>query len=318
MRIPLILAATLTLACQGGAKPTDSGAAAADGADGTAGDDGTDGTDGTGGTDNPWEGHALLEEGRLYNIAHRGGANLWPEHTLVAFQGAADAGADVLEIDLWSTSDGVLVVMHDDTVDRTTDGTGAVKGLTFDELRALDAGYHFTTDGGATHPYRGTGIQVPTLDEVLAAHPDALFNLEIKQQSPSIIAPVIAAVRDAGIEEQVVLGSFYDTVTAEVRNQAPEILTVFGTAEGLELYSLAEEYEDIYTPPTALFAAPVEYSGLEMTAELVAKSHRVGVNIHAWTVNDRDEMNRVLDMGVDGIITDDPVTLQEVLAERAR
>lgn len=299
----------LATGCAGSGASSDSAA----GADGTA----ADGSDGTGGSD-PWEGHAFLEDGRVYNVAHRGGANLWPEHTLVAFQGAADAGADVLEIDLWATSDGVLVVMHDDTVDRTTNGEGAVKGFTFDELRALDAGYHFTTDGGATTPYRGQGLTVPTFDEVIAAHPDALFNVEIKQQSPSLITPVIDAIRAAGIEDQVILGSFYDTVTAEIRAQAPEILTVFGTAEGLELYQLNEDYEDTYEPPTVLFAAPVEFSGLVMTPDLVDKAHRVGVNIHAWTVNERSEMERVLDMGVDGIITDDPVTLAEVLAERGQ
>lgn len=307
---PVVLLLGLCSACTG-ADP------APGGADSSPAVDGSDASDGSsGGGDGPWAGHALLEEGRIYNIAHRGGAWLWPEHTAVAFQGAADAGADVLELDLHATSDGVIVVLHDDTVDRTTDGTGAVKGMTFAELRALDAGYAFSTDDGATHPYRGQGIQVPSLDEILEAHPGALFNLEIKQQDPNIVAETIALVRAHGLEERVVLGSFYDAVTREIRDSAPEILTVFGTQEGLELYQLAAAYEDSYVPPTALFAAPVEYAGLAMTAELVDKAHRVGVNIHAWTVNEPDEMVRVLDMGVDGIITDDPVTLGAILAER--
>jgi glycerophosphoryl diester phosphodiesterase len=203
-------------------------------------------------------------------------------------------------------------------VDRTTDGAGAVKTMTFDELRALDAGYPFTQDGGATYPYRGTGVQVPTLEEVLAAHPDMLFNIEIKQQSPSIVDETVATIEAAGLADRVILGSFYDGVTREIREVAPDILTVMGTLEGMELYNLAEVYEDTYQAPTPLFAAPVEFSGLVMTEDLVAKANRVGVHIHAWTVNDRAEMEAVFDMGAEGIITDDPVTLADVIAGRSR
>lgn len=297
----------LLICCTGDGKSTDSSDSGLD--SGSADGDGGGGVD-------VWADHALLEPGRIYNTAHRGGARLWPEHTLVAFQGAADAGADILEIDVHATSDGEIVVLHDDTVDRTTDGSGAVKTMDFATVRALDAGYQFTQDGGASHPYRGQGVQIPTLAEVLAAHPDALFNIEIKQQSPSIVSETIAAIQDAGVQDRVVLGSFYDQVTREARDEAPELLTALGTLEGMELYNLQADYEDSYTPPSPFFAAPVEFSGLVMTAELIDKAHRVGVRVHAWTVNDRDEMERVLDFGVEGIITDDPVTLAEVIAAR--
>lgn len=315
MRAHLLLI-PLLVACTGSeGKAPDTGDTAATGDDtGEVGGDDGDGEDPLA----KWDDHALLQPGKLYNHAHRGGADLWPEHTLVAFQGAADAGADVLEIDVHATSDGVLVVMHDDTVDRTTDGEGAVKSMTFDELRALDAGYHFSQDGGTTHPYRGQGVLVPTLEEVLAAHPDSLFNIEIKQQSPSIVDETIAVVQAAGVQDQAVLGSFYDQVTRDIRAGAPDILTVMGTIEGMEIYNLAPEYEDEYVAPTPLFAAPVEFSGLVMTEDLIAKANRVGVHIHAWTVNDRDEMERVFDMGAEGIITDDPVTLEDVIAGRSR
>lgn len=309
MRRSLLLL-PLLLACTGGTSAKDS-AAPDDTAEESSDDGGGDDTD-------AWADHALLEPGRIYNTAHRGGARLWPEHTLVAFQGAADAGADILEIDVHATSDGEIVVMHDDTVDRTTDGTGAVKTMDFATLRGLDAAYRFTQDGGETYPYRGQGVQVPTLAEVLAAHPGALFNIEIKQQSPSIVSETIAVITEAGVADRVVLGSFYDQVTREAREAAPGMLTALGTLEGMDLYNLQPDYEDSYTPPSPFFAAPVEFSGLEMTAELIDKAHRVGVRVHAWTVNDRDEMQRVLDFGVEGIITDDPVTLGEVIAERGR
>ncbi|MEC7947529.1 MAG: glycerophosphodiester phosphodiesterase, partial [Myxococcota bacterium] len=230
----------------------------------------------------PFSGHTLLEPGRVYNTAHRGGAALWPEHSLLAFQGASDVGADVLEVDIHATEDGRIVVIHDATVDRTTDGTGAVKAMDFDTLRALDAAYRFSPDGGQTHPHRGQGVQVPTLEEVLTAHPEALFNIEIKQQSPSIVAETVALIEAAGLEDQVVLSSFHDHVTREVRASAPSMLTALGTIEGMDLYSLQPDNEAAYAPPSPFFAAPVEYAGLEMTRELIDKAHRVGVRVHAW------------------------------------
>ncbi len=106
---------------------------------------------------------------RPLNMAHRGGSRLAPENTLAAFEHATSLGVDVLEMDLRSSADGVVVAMHDDGVDRTTDGTGPVTGLTLADLKALDAGYRFSRDGGATFPHRGQGVSIPTLDEVLTA-----------------------------------------------------------------------------------------------------------------------------------------------------
>jgi glycerophosphoryl diester phosphodiesterase len=113
--------------------------------------------------------------GRPLNMAHRGGANLRPENTLVAFSNAVAIGVDVLELDVQRTADDVVVVIHDATVDRTTEGVGALGTLTFADVDQLDAGYRFTTDGGATYPYRGMGIRVPTLEQVLAAFPPPTF-----------------------------------------------------------------------------------------------------------------------------------------------
>ena len=112
-------------------------------------------------------------------MAHRGGRQLWPENTLTAFRGAAAMGVDVLEMDVHSSSDGVLVVLHDDTIDRTTDGMGLVHDYPLTALQALDAGYQWTADEGATYPFRGQGIAIPTLAEVLEAFPDAFLNVEI-------------------------------------------------------------------------------------------------------------------------------------------
>jgi len=264
-------------------------------------------------TAEPAPAHALMEPGRRYNTAHRGGARLWPEHTLLAYQGAVDVGADVLELDLHATSDGIVVVMHDDTVDRTTDGTGKVEEMTFAQLRALDAGYRFSTDGGQSFPHRGTGLQVPTLEEVLSAHPEALYNIETKQSLPSITTPTLDLIYAAGVEDQVVLGSFQDSVTEEIRAAAPDILTALGLAEGFAFFTLDEDDVDDFSPSTPYFAAPADFSGLTLDAELIDRAHRVGLVVHAWTVNDPGEMADLLDWGVDGLITDDPATLATLL-----
>ena len=152
-------------------------------------------------TSEPFANNPLVHEAML-SSAHRGGSLLAPEETMEAFQNAVALGADVLEIDVRSTSDGVLVLNHDPVVDRTTDGTGNVIGLTWAQLQELDAGYTFTTDDGATFPYRGVGVKIARLDEVLAAFPDSLFSIEIKQQSPSIIQPVLDMINAAQLHEK--------------------------------------------------------------------------------------------------------------------
>lgn len=255
--------------------------------------------------------HLLLCGGPLL-IAHRGGGDLRPEETLVAYANAAALGADVLEIDVHTTSDGEVVCMHDDTVDRTTDGTGNVHDMTFAELRALDAGHDFTTDGGATFPYRGAGITVPTLAEVLAAHPDAYFSVEIKQVVPDIVDEVLAVVDASGLSDRIVLVSFADGVVQDIRARRPELHTGMGAGEMAVFLSLSARAEASYVPPTTLVQPPNE----SVDAAIVARAARFGLRLHAWTVNDRAEMERLLDLGVHGIMTDDPALLREVLDAR--
>src|SRR5690348_16209850 len=122
----------------------------------------------------------LAHDGPLF-FAHRGGSALAPENTLVAYEKGLSYGADALELDIHPTCDGEIVVIHDDTLDRTTDGSGRVSGFTLDDLRQFDAGYRFTPDSGATYPYRGQGVRIPTLAEVYERFSDARVNIEIKE-----------------------------------------------------------------------------------------------------------------------------------------
>jgi len=255
------------------------------------------------------EDHVLLAPGFL-NIAHRGGGLLAPEESLEAYRSAAAVGADMLEMDLHATSDGVVVLHHDDTVDRITDGTGKIKELTFAQLRELDAGYAFTPDGGQTYPFRGQGVRVATFREVLTEFPTAIFSAEIKQSSPSIVDAVLEILADTGMEDRVILISFYDRVVREIRQKNPRIVTGAATGEMLTFGLLTEEDAADYEPPCPIFQLPdIEPAWLTFLQQF-------GVKVQIWTINDPVEMRAWLDMGVDGVMTDDPALLESIIRER--
>lgn len=255
--------------------------------------------------------HRFLCEAPL-SFAHRGGGKLRPEETLPAYENAAAVGAHVLEADVHTSADGEVVCMHDATVDRTTNGSGAIHEKTLAELKQLDAGYHFSTDGGASFPWRDKGVTIPTLGEVLDAHPDAWWTIELKQLDPSIVDPVIALLDQKGATKRSVLVSFSDDVVHEIREKRPDILTGMGVGEMLALNALSDETEQDYEPPTRIVQPPAS----AVNADLMARAERLGLRIHVWTVNDRPEMEALLDIGVHGIMTDDPALLGQVLSER--
>lgn len=249
--------------------------------------------------------------GGVRNMAHRGGSKLAPEDTLAAFEHAAALGVDVLEMDVHSTADGQIVVLHDDTVDRTTDGAGPVTGFTLDSLQALDAAFHFSPDGGVTFPLRGTGVVIPALYDVLAAFPDAHLSIEIKQQEPSIVDGVLDLLDAFDARDRVVIASFLDPVMTDLRAKAPDLLTTYTLSEMFQWSQLTEADDATYAPPAPVVQAPVD----TLTDEMIALAQRHGVAVQVWTVNDRAEMDRLIQLDVDGILTDDPVMLAQVIDE---
>jgi glycerophosphoryl diester phosphodiesterase len=255
--------------------------------------------------------HPLLV-GKLLNVAHRGGGKLAPEESLQAFQNAVNVGADMLEMDLHASSDGVVVLHHDATVDRVTDGTGLVKEMSFEQLRALDAGYRYTNDGGQTYPFRGTGVVIPTFREILEAFPDMIFSAEIKQSDPPIVDAVLEILADTGMEDRVILVSFSDATVRAVREKNPRIVTGAATGEMVEFSLLTEESAANYTPPCPIFQIP----GID--AALLGIAQDMGLVVQVWTINDPDDMRLYRDMGVNGIMTDDPAMLETILNETAR
>jgi glycerophosphoryl diester phosphodiesterase len=299
---PVDSASTTESSSESGVASESDGGAESHAATETNGDSETD----TGDTDDP-PGNPFLSD-QLLNIAHRGGARLRPEATLLAFEHALSVGADVLEFDLHASSDGVVVAIHDDTVDRTTDGSGAVQAMTFAELRMLDAGYEFTPDGGQTFPYRGMGIQIPTLIEVLEAFPDQYYLIEIKQSEPSIVTDVLAILEMHSALDRVVIASFEQVTIDEVRAAEPELLTAMTPAEMVELLG-ASEQPDGYRPPALFVQAPWDI----VDQPLVDFAHSVGLDVQPWTVNSESLMHDLIALGVDGIMTDDPALLEAAL-----
>ncbi|MBA2244402.1 MAG: glycerophosphodiester phosphodiesterase [Gemmatimonadetes bacterium] len=246
-------------------------------------------------------------------IAHRGSAALWPENTLYAFERAAALGTDVMETDVRATADGVLVLLHDATVNRTTDGSGAVAALTLAELKRLDAGARWSPDGGRSFPHRGQGLTVPTLAEAFAALPGMRFNLEMKE--PTLAAPLCQALREHGMARQAMVASFSDSALGEFRRLCPEVATSASAAEARNFYLMATaSLDNAYRPAMQALQVPEYMGGLRvLTPAFMNAARRLNLQVHAWTINDTEAMRRILALGVDGIITDYPDRLVALL-----
>ncbi|HEX7317966.1 MAG TPA: glycerophosphodiester phosphodiesterase [Pyrinomonadaceae bacterium] len=259
------------------------------------------------------------DAGRALVIAHRGGAGLWPENTLYAFERASALGVDVIETDVRATADGELILFHDDGLERTTDGVGRVGALTLAELKRLDAGYRFSPDGGRSFPHRGSGVTVPTLREVFKALPHMRFNIEPKQSAPSLAAPLCRMIREHGMVDRVLVASFSGSVLEEFRRECPEVATSAATGEAVSFLSLHNAgLAASYSPAMQALQVPEYAVGLRvLTRDFVNAAHGRNLRVHAWTVNSEADMHRLVEMGVDGIMTDYPDRLLKVLGRPA-
>jgi glycerophosphoryl diester phosphodiesterase len=248
-------------------------------------------------------------------MAHRGGAGLWPENTMYAFERAVELGVDVLETEIHSTADGVLVLSHDSTVDRTTNGSGPIKSLTLAELKTLDAGYTWTSDGGQTFPFRGQGIKVPTLEELFTAFPNVRMNIDIKQVQPCLTVPFCNMLRTFAMAPKVMAASFKSKTLKRFRRQCSEVVTSANQTEVSIFFALNLIFLGASFRTTARALQVPEYSyGLHLlTKRFIDTAHGLKLKVHAWTINEVSAMQRLLDLGVDGIITDYPDRLISLL-----
>lgn len=255
--------------------------------------------------------HPVLEGGPLL-IAHRGGAGLAPENTLAAFVPAVrEWGADMVELDVHASADGHVVVIHDPTVDRTTDGTGAVADMPLAELRTFDAGYRFSTDDGATFPFRGSGVRIPTLAEVFEALPDARFTVEVKAGAAQ--DPMFDLIERLGIAHRVIAAGMYDRDRTRFERHRGAISA---STEQARAWAIARtlRLERLAGAPFDVMQIPETSDGRRIiTPALIRAAHRQGIPVHVWTVNDPADMERLLTWGVDGLVTDRPDVLGTVL-----
>ncbi len=249
--------------------------------------------------------------------AHRGGAALRPENTIEAFDHGLALGADGLEFDVRLTRDGAVVVHHDDTLERTTSGRGRIAACSADELRTFDAGYWFKpTDAGHDFPFRGAGLCVPRLADVLARYPAIPLIVELKQNLPELAHRTVDLIRAAGAVDRVALGSFGWRVLRVARADEPRIATGASREETrLALYRSwvgwplgREAYREFQVPETS---GPTRI----VSRRFIRHAHRAGLPVKVWTVNDADDMRRLLDWGVDAIITDRPDVAVGVVSE---
>lgn len=240
-------------------------------------------------------------------IAHRGGAHLRPENTVAAFAHAVELGADVLELDVWLSRDGVPMVIHDETVDRTTNGSGAVADLTLAQLTALDAAYHWPHHGDQ-RPWRGRSITIPTLEELLLRFPDELMLIEIKSRDPAAVDAVGALIRRYGRQDRTMVGSFERSVLRRFRERYPSIATSASQREVIGFLIYHWLYLDrLHRARFNGFQVP-ESSGRWpiVTGRFLRNARRKNLPVEVWTVNDLEDMRRLARIGVDGLITDRP------------
>jgi glycerophosphoryl diester phosphodiesterase len=278
---------------------------------------------------------------RTLNIAHQGGENEAPSNTMYAYVRALRLGADMLEVDIHTTADGKVVVMHDGTVDRTTDGSGSVYDMTLAELRELDAAYDFVPglgirSGMPADDYRFRGIRtgerkpplgfkprdfrIPTLQEVMRAFPEVPINIEIKGRADTDLASfnrnaehLAALLNRLGRTGGIIVASFNDAALQTFHQLAPDIKLAPGIA-GVAAFKFGN-----IPPPagTVAFQVPIEFEGIPVTdADFVQRAHAGGYAVHVWTINDEPTMLDLFDLGVDGVMTAEPARLERVLCEQ--
>ena len=254
------------------------------------------------------------------NLAHRGASALAPENTIEAFRLAVEAGAGGLELDVHMTRDGHIVVIHDATVDRTTNGSGAVSEMTLHELRGFDAGYNFSPDGGPTRPYRGRGVRVPTLGQVLEEFPEVAVNIEIKAPTPGIEETVLGVLRGANASGRTLVVSTPHAIVKRFRRISAGLISTGASRWEIGVFYISSRLrlERLVRPAYDALQVPIKHRGiLVVTPRFVRTAHARDVRVDVWTINQADEMRRLLDLGVDVIMTDRPGTLAGVLENRS-
>jgi len=242
-------------------------------------------------------------------IAHRGGAKLAPENTLAAFKNAINIGVDMIEIDVHLSKDSNIIVIHDNTLDRTTDGTGKIKNLSLAEIKSYDAGFWFSKD------YENE--KVPTLSEVLETiNGKVILLIEIKdgdERYPGLEKKIVEAVKKYDAVKWVIVQSFNKSSIIRIKKIYPELVTFYLSGKTFEvLFSEIEEKMKLNEKVKKQFDGIAAHHSV-LDSEKVAILHKAGFNVFTYTVNEPKDMKKNIEIGVDGIITDSPDKLKALL-----
>jgi glycerophosphoryl diester phosphodiesterase len=252
-------------------------------------------------------------------MGHRGDPNKAPENTMLALKVALEGGVDFLESDIRLTSDNELVLFHDDDLRRTTGKSGLVRERKLEELRQIDFGYMFTLDG-VTFPFRDKGLSVVSLREAFNEFPQARFVLDIKDRDRKAPHELAKVLEEYERTRSVAIASFIPKQMKLFREIMPEAITsahpgevrnfVLGTRlRALSIFSRNIQYQAFQVPIKSGFTTVVN-------ERFVEQAHKRGIAVQVWTINDKKEMEWLIELGVDGIFTDEPSLLREVLSER--
>ena len=255
-------------------------------------------------------------------LGHRGAAGSAPENTLLAFHEGLKQGAHMLESDIQATADGVPILLHDNRVDRTTDRQGEANGFSLEQIQHLDAGCRFTPAPGVTASPKPTGpVRIPTLREAFEEFPETPFNLEIKSESAELVAAVVELVQQFDREDRTLLTAGEDPIQALLREELARTgaKPALGAslADILEVIRSAQAGTAPQTDSMALQIPRLFGDAPLITPLLLEHCRHHEIEVHVWTINDPEEMNALLDLGVDGLVTDIPEVMARVLAERA-
>jgi glycerophosphoryl diester phosphodiesterase len=265
--------------------------------------------------------HPYFDVAHPLVIGHRGAAGVAPENTLFSFERALTDGAQILESDIHLSRDGIPILLHDPDVERTTDGKGRADALELAALKQLDAGHGFKDEHG-DHPYRGRGLRIATLEEAFDAFPGARFNLEIKIADPRATRATLDLIAAYGRSDRTLLAAGDDPVMEGVRKALREhpAHPAVSASVGEILAVIRSALSGEPMPPGVMaLQIPPSFMGEPLvTRELVSHAHAAGVEVHVWTINDLDEIESLLALGVDGIVTDHPGRMADWLGRDER
>ncbi|MFX0054233.1 MAG: glycerophosphodiester phosphodiesterase [Promethearchaeota archaeon] len=261
----------------------------------------------------------IFDIGRPLIMAHRGDPSAAPENSRSSMESAIKVGVDFLETDVRMTKDEHLILFHDANLLRTTGRAGRVQDYSLEELRELDIGYNYTVDG-TSYPFRGKGHHVVTIEEAFEAYPDTKFTVDIKDSAPRAPALLAKAIADSNRLDSVIVASFKPPQMKRFRDLVPNALTSAHPGEvrnfvlGVRLRAVGKLVKRIQY---RAFHVPVKYGPLRVVnSRFVEEAHKRDIAVQVWTINDREEMEWLIDLGVDGIFTDEPMLMRDVLTDR--